>query len=164
MKREHEVSVTSSPDCNPTMPASSKLAHLLSFRKANSGCFQQELLKDSLAYKQHHLSGKASIVAEISLEVISPGELKGDPVGGFVAAVLALIALDLVVDGPGGQAAMREPGREFGGVVRAEHAIAGVEVAGHRTRVPGVVLQPPQCLLLASLEGVRRLRSTGTNK
>ena len=74
--------------------------------------------------------------------------------------MLALIALDLVVDGAGGQAAVREPGREFCGVVRAQHAIAGVKVAGHRACVPGVVLQPPQCFLLAALEGVRCLKAT----
>ncbi len=47
---------------------------------------------------------------------------------------------------------MRQPGREFCGVISPKHAIASVEVAGHGTCVPGVVLEPSQGFLLATLE------------
>lgn len=59
-------------------------------------------------------------------------------------------AQDLVVDGARGEAAEREPGRELGGVVGAQHAVARVKVGADAPRVPQVVLQPRQRRALAA--------------
>ena len=48
------------------------------------------------------------------LEVISPDELKQDPVGGLVRHLGPLILLDLVMDHPGGKATVCQPGTELG--------------------------------------------------
>ena len=66
---------------------------------------------------------------------------------------------DLVVDGARGDAAEREPGRELGGVVRAEHAVARVKVARHAAAVPQVVLQARQRGAFASHKVYRPLHS-----
>ena len=62
-----------------------------------------------------------------------------------------------MVDGSGGQAAVRQPGTELGAVVAAQHAIASLEVVGQQVCVPQVVLQPCQGLRLAPLEAVHCL-------
>ena len=62
-----------------------------------------------------------------------------------------MILLQLVVYGARGDAPLCQPGRKLGGVVRAQHAIARVKVAGHLVGVPQVVLQALERLCLAAL-------------
>ena len=63
-----------------------------------------------------------------------------------------------MVDDARRDAAEREPGRELGGVVRAEHAVARVKVGRHRARVPQVVLEAPERCALAAHKVDRPLR------
>lgn len=65
-----------------------------------------------------------------------------------------------MVDGPGRQAAMGQPGTELGAVVPAQHAVARLEVVGQQIGVPQVVLQPCQGFGLAPLEAVHCLKKT----
>ena len=66
---------------------------------------------------------------------------------------------DLMVYGARRYAAMCQPWREFRGVVRAQHAVAGVEVVRDAAGVPEVVLEPLQRCCLPALEGYGSLQA-----
>lgn len=65
-----------------------------------------------------------------------------------------------MVDGPGREAAVGQPGTELGAVIAAQHAVASLEVVGQQVCVPQIVLQPCQGFCLASLEAVHCLKRT----
>lgn len=94
--------------------------------------------------------------------VVAPEQLKHNPIGGLVAAVRAFsrILLQLRRYQPRRQTPGRQPRRELGREVGAEHAVARVKVRARRVRTPEVVLQPSQSRPLAAPRRQRRLLKT----
>lgn len=61
-------------------------------------------------------------------EEVPPKEFEDEPVGGFVGGSGLFVSGALGCDVARAEAAVGQPGGEFGGVVGADHAVAGVEV------------------------------------
>mmetsp|Transcript_12667 Transcript_12667/g.21465 ORF Transcript_12667/g.21465 Transcript_12667/m.21465 type:complete len:226 (-) Transcript_12667:566-1243(-) len=105
------------------------------------GVIDPWLLHVLWALQFEHIS--ANLLAEKTIEV-APEKLEHDPVRGLVLFALLFVFLQLPVDGAWGDAAVRQPRGQFGGIVAPEHAVARVKVGGHQVRVPQVVLQASQ--------------------
>ena len=86
-------------------------------------------------------------------KVVSPDQLKDEPVGRVVLHTLALVFANLLPDPTGRDAASGQPWRELCGVVRADQTVAGLLVAGDRIALPEVGIQPRHRRVFSPLKG-----------
>ncbi len=85
-------------------------------------------------------------------EKIAPQQFKKDPVSRFIFSPLFLVTLQLVVDKFGRNTALRQPRREFCGIIFAEQTVAGIEVIGNGVGLPQVMLQAGECRRFAAFK------------
>ena len=75
-------------------------------------------------------------------EVISPNQLKNQPIGAVVFDTLFLVPLHFFVDAARGNAAERKPGRQFGTVIHADKPVACLLVVFEKVFFPKIGLEP----------------------
>ena len=94
-----------------------------------------------------------TVLEREELKKIPPDELEDEPVRGLVLHALRLKLANLGDNLPRRHASVREPRRQLGRVISAEHAVARLEVRGDLLALPDVVPNPGERRGLATLEG-----------